>query len=115
MTQLETTNLVGMESVAESIYKIDAKISDLKKEIKALEKKKEASERNIKQMLEDKDIGILKGYVIEYKRNTRKAFNQSRFKEDHPDIFQQYTDEKPMRRLVIKKTQDDEEDFEFDF
>lgn len=113
--ELVTTDLSDMKDLAVELSRINACIAIHKSRIKAYEKKKEKIEKIFKDLLEDKDVGVMPGYSVEYIRNTRKSFDQSKFKEENAALYQQYTEEKPYRRFVLKQTEPVEEDEDDEF
>ena len=100
------------ENVPRLCYKHD-RISKMEKEVKRLKKVKEPLEKGIKSMLENADIGITVGYQVDYKRGTTHRFNSEKLKEEKPDIFERYYEERPLRRFSIKCIETAGEEFDF--
>ena len=111
---METTNLIGLEDTVSNVYEIDQKITALKAQIKELEKRKEGSEKLLKERLKDADIGILEGWQVEYKRSVCRSLNQARLKEEAPDIYKRFTEESTRRRFTIKRTREETDNFFFE-
>lgn len=114
--EMVTTNLSGMEESAKSWMEIDNQISALKKQIKALEKKKEPFEKAFKEKMEAFDIGTLDGWEVQWKRVPTHGFNSTRFQKDYPKLYAQYYEEKPPRRqfkVVVVAEVSDTGEFNF--
>ena len=94
-----TTNMLGYEDLA-------WKLSDVNRQIDELKKEKARLEDVFKTHLENADIGIMDGYEASYKHSTRRDFNKKRFAADHPDLVEQYTEEKEIRTFRLKVTGD---------
>lgn len=101
---LEIIRIDGMEDHAEEYLRIDAKIADLKAQIKVLERELKPHKEAFQIVLEDSDIGEMNGFEVKYVRSASKRLNQSRLKEELPDIYEQYYDASPSRRLIINRT-----------
>lgn len=49
----------------------------------------------LKQLIGDRKGVMCPDYVVTWPRGTRKTFDSKRFKEDHPDLYEQYMAERP--------------------
>lgn len=113
VTDYEVMDLAGREEDLDRLCDLTARINSYKKEIKRLEKLKEPIEKSIKELLENSDIGITVGYQVDYKRGTTHRFNSEKLKEEKPDIFERYYEERPLRRFSIKRIETAGEEFDF--
>lgn len=113
VTDYEVMDLAGREEDLDRLCDLTARINSYKKEIKRLEKLKEPIEKSIKEQLENSDIGITVGYQVDYKRGTTHRFNDKKLKEERPEIFERYYEEKPLRRFTVKRIETAGEEFDF--
>lgn len=113
VTDYDVLDLAGQEENLDRLCDINDRISKMEKEVKRLKKVKEPLEKDIKSMLENADIGITVGYQVDYKRGTTHRFNDKKLKEERPEIFERYYEEKPLRRFTVKRIETAGEEFDF--
>lgn len=101
---LVTQTISGMEEHAEEYLRIDAKIADLKNQIKVLEREIKPHKEAFQAVLEDSDIGEMEGFEVKYVRNTTIRLNQTKLKTEQPEIYEQYCQTSPSRRLIVNRT-----------
>ena len=75
----------------------------LKDQIKDLEKKKKEYENIFKKDLGDAQSGTIEGYQINWKNQKQERFDSKRFKEDHPELYEQYIKEIKFRKFEVKE------------
>lgn len=113
VTDYEVMDLAGREEDLDRLCDLNGRIDKYKKEVKRLEKLKGPIEKSIKEQLENSDIGITVGYQVDYKRGTTHRFNDKKLKEERPEIFERYYEEKPLRRFTVKRIETAGEEFDF--
>lgn len=67
-----------------------------------------AYENRLKLKLEDAEIGYGIKYEVSWKNRTRTDIDKKKFKEDHPDLYQQYCKTSPYRVFGIKQIKGEE-------
>ncbi len=70
-------------------------------EAEALERKEYAANK-LKELLGENENGIINGRSVAWKSVNSERFNSKSFKEDHPDLHQQYVSVSSYRRFSVK-------------
>lgn len=76
----------------------------VKAEIKTLEERENFLKSQILERMGDAEMVVDEDgvEVVTYKSSTVKRFNQSRFKQDQPELISEYTDTFDVKRFVVK-------------
>lgn len=70
---------------------------------KDAEKRLEAAKNHIKALMEDNEVAFLKGEkVITWKASDYTSLDTKSFKAAHPDLYEQFSTTKPVRRFLVK-------------
>lgn len=92
--------------VADEVYETYKQLKDVNKEIKALEERKTAYEDTIKVAIADAEGATYSGTTLATWKSPAKPtmkFDTDRFKEEHPELVEQYTTAKiGARRFILK-------------
>lgn len=92
------------EKTAETVIALEEKIAylqELKMHIKEMETEKKEIEAQLKDIIKD-NLGIKSPkYTVSWKPQTKKSFDDSAFKESHPDLFEEYQKISSFRVLRI--------------
>lgn len=92
--QRETVALFGYEDKISQYLELD-------KQIKELEKQREAIKQELCLTLGDAEMGRAQGYIIEWKNQTRQTLDTQRLKKEQAEIYQQYL--KPVQTVRVFK------------
>lgn len=104
----EKISITGMENHAEKYLEIEARIKELKNQVKVLERQQKPHKEALQMVMENADIGTMNGFEVDYKRSITNRLNQQKLKEDYPDVFSDCYEESTTRRMVVKRTSLDE-------
>jgi putative phage-type endonuclease len=93
----EEVALYGHEEKIQQYLELDAQVSELTKQ-------RDALKQELQLALADAEIGRARGYIVEWKNQTRQALDTARLKKEQAEIYANYL--KPaqtVRRFMIKE------------
>lgn len=113
MTAEEIAKIHAKDTPRHACADVDAvtveRLSEVKRQIKALEEEEKALENEIKAMLLDCDTGMAFGRpVVTWKSQSKTSFDSASFKKDRPDIWNAYQKTTSVRYLRLKSKKGDE-------
>lgn len=92
-----TASLFGYEEKISTYLNID-------NQIKELERKREAIKQELQLAMDEAEIGMARGYIVEWKNQVRQSLDTKKLKSEHAEIYEKYL--KPaqtVRRFMIKE------------
>lgn len=87
------------EHVGDLLYQRDqlkAQEKDIKKDIQAIE-------NEVKDIMEDSEVGIINNYKVTWKHSQRNTFDKKTFENDYPDLAIKYTKTTSSRPFTVKE------------
>ena len=63
---------------------------------------KQEAENQLKEMLGDNETGTLENNIVTWKRVSRESFDNKTLKEEHPKLYEKYTNKISYRRFSVK-------------
>ena len=97
----EETALFGQEESIEQYLQLD-------KQVKGLTKERDALKQKLQLELGEAEIGNAKGYIVEWKNQTRQSLDTKRLKEEQTGIYKQYL--KPPQTVRVFRIKEDDLD-----
>lgn len=80
----------------------------LKAEETARKKQLQQAENTIKAQMEEAATAYIPGYKVTWKSTTRKTFDSKKFREDYPDLYDEYLRETTTRKFIVQKENEHE-------
>lgn len=74
----------------------------LKEELKATETKKKEYENRLKDMLKDKETGLVSDRIVTWKSHNQNRLDTKRLKAERPEIYEAFVNISSVRKLTIK-------------
>lgn len=78
-------------------------LEETKSQLKELEAQKKEAENKLKAMLGTNEAGETSEYIVTWKPVLQKRLDTKRLKEEHPEIYEEYTKENGYRKFGLKK------------
>lgn len=78
-------------------------IEELDSNIKSLEEAKENAKNIIRHTMGTASAGLVEGYSVTWKEQTSGKFDSKKFRKDHPDLYEEYTNSTTTRVLRINR------------
>ena len=82
---------------------------DLDKSIKGLQMQQEMMKQKIQKAMGEHQGAVLKGAKVTWKPYVTSRFDGKKFKNDEPELYEQYSKQSESRRFVIKQVEEEEE------
>lgn len=78
-------------------------ILSIKKQQKDLDKQLKGHQNKLKELLGENEFGEVSDYKASWKKQNRETFDAKRFKEEHPELYEQYKKTSTTRTLNVKE------------
>ena len=104
-----TLDTIYTPSVPEKTYLSESddialtQLANFKERMKHLKGEISALENEIKEKMGECELAESEGYIVTWKSYTADRFDSKRFKEDHPDLYEEYTNTSVSRRFNVKE------------
>lgn len=78
-------------------------ILSIKKQQKDLDKQLKGHQNKLKDLLGENEFGEVSDYKASWKKQNRETFDAKKFKEEHPELYEQYKKTSTTRTLNVKE------------
>lgn len=93
-------DVVNFDEEKTALFKSILAIKDQQKE---LDKQLKGHQNQLKELLGENEFGEVSEYKASWKKQNRESFDAKRFKEEYPELYEQYKKSSTTRTLNVKK------------
>ena len=93
-------DVVSFDEEKTALFKSILSIKDQKKE---LDKQLKGHQNKLKELLGENEFGEVSDYKASWKKQNRETFDSKKFKEEHPELYEQYKKTSTTRTLNVKE------------